>query len=99
MILLEYIYFFIIYIFNCGLCRNEEKARKWMDDWDTDRYMILVEKLSQRYLVREEDTAANDITREDIENTKQDIIQAIRRILLLMTSQEKILKTLSRISF
>ena len=44
-----------------------------------DRYMILVEKLSQRYLVREEDTAANDITREDIENTKQDIIHAIRR--------------------
>ena len=44
-----------------------------------DRYMILVEKISQLYLVREEDTAANDITREDIENTKQDIIHAIRR--------------------
>ena len=47
-----------------------------------DRYMILVEKLSQRYLVREEDAAANDITREDIENTKQDIIHAIRRRLV-----------------
>lgn len=42
--------------------------------------MLLVEKLSQRYLVREEDSAANDITREDIENTKQDIIHAIRKI-------------------
>ena len=41
--------------------------------------MILVEKLSQRYLVREEDTAANDITREDIENTKQDVVHAIKR--------------------
>ena len=35
--LLEYITFFIIYIFNCCFCRKKEKERKWMDDWDTDR--------------------------------------------------------------
>ena len=42
--------------------------------------MLLVEKLSQRYLIREEDSDANDITREDIENTKQDIIYALKKI-------------------
>jgi len=80
--LLEYLHFSIIYIFKSCFCKNNQQARKWIDWWDTDRYMALVEKLSQRYLVREEDTAANDITREDIENTKQDIIQAIRRRLV-----------------
>ena len=41
--------------------------------------MLLVEKLSQRYLLRQEDSDANDITREDIENTKQDILHALRK--------------------
>ena len=39
-----------------------------------------MEKLSQRYLVRQEDSAANDISREDIENSKQDLIHAIKKI-------------------
>ena len=42
--------------------------------------MLLMEKLSQRYLVRQEDSAANDISREDIENSKQDLIHAIKKI-------------------
>merc|ERR1711970_1243171 len=65
--LLEYLYFFIVYIFKRCFSNYNQQARHWKDSWGTDRYMILVEKLSQRYLVREEDTAANDITREDIE--------------------------------
>ena len=43
--------------------------------------MTLVEELSQRYLVREEDNESNDISREDIENHKQEIVHAIQRSL------------------
>ena len=36
--------------------------------------MQLMDELSKRYLLREEDSDTNDITREDIENHKQEIM-------------------------
>eukprot|EP00090_Calanus_glacialis_P031989 TRINITY_DN53081_c0_g1_i1.p1 TRINITY_DN53081_c0_g1~~TRINITY_DN53081_c0_g1_i1.p1 ORF type:complete len:172 (-),score=34.10 TRINITY_DN53081_c0_g1_i1:49-564(-) len=77
--LIEFLVFSVQYIYKKCLCSSKQQ-KHLRKGWKTDSYMLLVEKLSQRYLVREEDSAANDITREDIENTKQDIIHAIRKI-------------------
>eukprot|EP00092_Neocalanus_flemingeri_P048313 GFUD01055058.1.p1 GENE.GFUD01055058.1~~GFUD01055058.1.p1 ORF type:complete len:494 (-),score=83.58 GFUD01055058.1:98-1372(-) len=62
-------------------CRSPEDTSHLAEKSETKRYMELVEELSKRYLLREEDSDTNDITREDIENHKHEIINFQKRVL------------------
>eukprot|EP00092_Neocalanus_flemingeri_P103120 GFUD01131922.1.p1 GENE.GFUD01131922.1~~GFUD01131922.1.p1 ORF type:complete len:840 (+),score=155.46 GFUD01131922.1:47-2566(+) len=76
--LIEFLVLFVRFVYAKCTCQPKEQ-KNLRKEWNTARYMSLVEKLSERYRIHEEDSDKNDITREDIENTKQDIIHALRK--------------------
>eukprot|EP00090_Calanus_glacialis_P035135 TRINITY_DN60052_c0_g1_i1.p1 TRINITY_DN60052_c0_g1~~TRINITY_DN60052_c0_g1_i1.p1 ORF type:complete len:116 (-),score=26.59 TRINITY_DN60052_c0_g1_i1:30-377(-) len=72
--LLEMFVILCKYLF--GKCNPGEIISPETERLAIKRYLELVEKLSTRYLHQEEDSDKNDITKEDLENLKQEMLNA-----------------------
>ena len=63
-------------LIKASCCCKEEKNEPSMAD--REQYFALLEKLSNKYITREEDVELRDITVEDVTNARNEIISQYR---------------------